>query len=109
MKVFEHKGIQNITCFVCGKKGHMAKDSFDQKLLADSKEKDKSANVVEKDNDSDAPSSDEGVIEVALAEFDSRIDSCQNWYLDSGASHHVTGFAQNLTKVKPKAGRFSMF
>jgi hypothetical protein len=64
-EVFEHKGIQNITCFVCRKKGHMAKDCFDQKLLADSKEKD--ANVVEKDNDSDVPSSDEGVIEVALA------------------------------------------
>lgn len=104
MKVFEHKGIQNITCFVCRKKGHMANDCFDQKSLADPKEKEKSANVVEKDNDSDAPSSDEGVIEVALAEFDSCIDSSQNWYLDSGASHHVTGFAQNLTKVKPKAG-----
>lgn len=45
----------------------MAKDCFDQKLLADSKENDKSANVVEKDNNSDTPSSDEGVIEFALA------------------------------------------
>jgi hypothetical protein len=45
----------------------MAKDCFDQKLLANSKEKDKSANVVEKDNASDVPSSDEGVIEVTLA------------------------------------------
>ncbi|CAK9221960.1 unnamed protein product [Sphagnum troendelagicum] len=87
----------------------MANDCFDQKLLADPKQKDKSANVVEKDNDSDAPSSDEGVIEVALAEFDSCIDSSQNWYPDSGASHHVTGFAQNLTKVKPNAGGKGMW
>jgi hypothetical protein len=42
-----------MTCFVCGKKGHVAKDCLDWKLLADSKEKEKSTNLVEKNNDSE--------------------------------------------------------
>ncbi len=42
---------KNMTCFVCGKKGHVAKDYLDWKLLIDSKEKEKSTNLVEKIND----------------------------------------------------------
>jgi hypothetical protein len=37
-----------------------------------------------------------------LAQFDNCISTSQNWYLDNGASHHVTGFAQNLTSIKSK-------
>jgi hypothetical protein len=40
-----------MTCFLCGKKGHVAKDYLDWKLLFDSKEKEKSTNLVEKNND----------------------------------------------------------
>jgi hypothetical protein len=46
--VFEHKAQRTITCFVCGKNGHVAKDCLDPKLLADSKEKEKPTNLVEK-------------------------------------------------------------
>jgi hypothetical protein len=42
-----------MTCFVCGRKGHVAKDYLDRKLLVDSKEKEKSRNLVEKNNDNE--------------------------------------------------------
>jgi hypothetical protein len=42
-----------MTCFVCGKRDHVTKDRLDKKLLANSKEKEKSTNLVEKKNDTE--------------------------------------------------------
>jgi hypothetical protein len=42
-----------MTWFICGKKCHVTKDCLDWKLLADSKEKEKSTNLVEKNNDNE--------------------------------------------------------
>jgi len=51
--------------FVCGKNGHVAKDCLGQKLLADSKEKEKANKLGgEKNNDSEGYSDDEEVIDV---------------------------------------------
>ena len=66
--------------------GHYARDCWNRKGQSST-----SANLVEEEN-----LEDEEELEVAFTEFQESLNTPSSWYMDSGASHHVTGEKAHL-------------
>ena len=87
------------TCWVCGKTGHLARECWHRYGQASSS----SANLVE-DTGIDFEEN-EAELEVAFIEFQESLDTSEKWYMDSGASRHVTGERNHLVSVTPPVGK----
>ncbi len=77
--------IRPITCFLCGKEGHIVKDCVF--ITSSHKEKEKNIDTVEKTKESEEE--DERIIGIAIIKFDNRLDHSQNWFMENRATQHV--------------------
>ena len=74
-----------ITCYNYGKTGHIARDCYSQTQVLRGSGRNAYANAVEN-------------LEVALAQLQ-EMNHNTPWYMDSGASTHVTGSKANLSQL----------
>jgi hypothetical protein len=95
------------TCHKCGKIGHIARDcpqtEVERKIrelksqLSKLKLESESVHLIEDDTEED---SNEAIVNACLAAFAPEED---DWFLDSGASSHVTGNARLVSNMTPSA------
>jgi hypothetical protein len=87
------------TYWVCGKFGHLARECWHMYGQSSSS----SVNMVE-DTETDIEV-EKTELEVAFTEFQESLDTGEKWYMDSGASRHVTGERNHLDSVTSPVGR----
>ncbi|CAN0917745.1 hypothetical protein LINGRAHAP2_LOCUS30487, partial [Linum grandiflorum] len=92
-------------CFKCGRIGHLRPDCPSRK-----EHREQGLAVTLSDTDSDI-NSDDQKIQAHMALTDGESSDAENqektwneWYLDSGCSHHMTGDAILFSEIKYKLG-----
>jgi hypothetical protein len=95
----EYEG-QHLFCYVCGKTNHIARDCFfRKKSVPQNKGSVNSAEESKLESSKESDTDEESGLEIAFSEFQSSSDTSKPWFMDSGASRHVTGYKSSLDFV----------
>jgi hypothetical protein len=103
-KELEYEG-QQLFCYVCGKTNHIARDCFFRKKPVNhSKRSVNSAEESKRESSKGSDTDEEFGLEIAFLEFQGSTNTAKPWFMDSGASHHVTDYKNSLDSVEFVSG-----